>query len=170
MLLKCSYLSQMPLSELVSKANTAKVASAVNQCPFMSHVRRKVSTTATAPATTRKHLTTSLKLTSQNEKKSLIRKAANNITAIFNRTLSTQTPKSASAIISSKRQHAQKQSPDMICTDTINCPFFQSADAHTSSQLIRRQTLTSENDELSSLKISGKYQILNLVSKKKFFF
>jgi 5-aminolevulinate synthase len=46
MLLKCRYLSQFSMNDL--SKNASSISKAVDQCPFMTHVKRQISTTTTA--------------------------------------------------------------------------------------------------------------------------
>ena len=129
MLLKCRYLSQMPMSELVSKANSAAVAAAVQKCPFMSHVKRNIATIS-LPLTENKH--DNIANMKQQEQQ---RRPLSSLASVDNN----------SSAIRANKQHVHVETKEnkekIMCTDNINCPFFRSTapDAAQMSKLIKKK-------------------------------
>ncbi len=158
MLLKCRYLSQFSMSEIGKAMSTSSpanhvFASAAARCPFMSHVRRSIhstsSTTSTATPTAHESNPASESIilnqdivSEKNQEMSEIKPMRNNKESVNMKKKSEMISESSKEFKYS-RHHLKRQ----VCTNTINCPFFESTGLteQSLSSLIRQVPLSNSN-------------------------
>lgn len=130
MLLKCRYLSQFSVNEL--SKNASSICKAVDQCPFMTHVKRTVTTGTT-----------------------------NGTTLVQEQHQASPTPpppptETVKVARKTKRVPPPVQVLHELCTDSINCPFFKTslADGSMSAaamrRVIRKSPLVDTTNSVSS--------------------
>jgi hypothetical protein len=114
MLLKCRYLAQFSVSELTK--NAAQVSKAAEHCPFMAHARRSL-------------VTSSLATESAAVDMAKAASAAQPVATMMQQQQESRQQQQYEEEFLSIKEHRNvtDEKKPLGCTDTINCPFFKSA-------------------------------------------